>query len=64
MLGFMLTPLTKAMKLPMLKLWLIIFLAKDPFCESQMLIQIIAISDLGKTLHTHDFDATLMLLKI
>ena len=64
MLEFMLAPLTKVMKLPMLKLWLIIFLAEDLFCKSQMLIQMIAISDLGKTLHTHSFDATLMLLKI
>ena len=64
MLEFMLAPLTEAMKLPTLKLQLIIFLAEDPFCKFQMLIQTIAISDLGETLHTYGFDATLMLLKI
>jgi len=60
----MLASLTEAMKLPMLKLWLIIFLAKDLFCKSQMSIQMIAILDLGETLHIHGFDTTLILLKI
>ena len=64
MLGFMLAPLNEVMKLPILKLQLIVFLAEDLFCKSQISIQMIAISDLGETLHTCGFDATLMLLKI
>ena len=61
---FILVPLTDIMKLSMLKLLLIIFLANELFCESQMSIQMMAMSNLGKTLHTQDFETILMLLKI
>ena len=43
---------TMAIKLPILKCLLIIFLALDLFYVFQMSIQIIAILDLGKTLMT------------
>ena len=57
-------PLIVTMKLLTLNLLLIIVLALKPFYMSQMLIQIIDMSDLGKTLITLDFEAKIMSLKM
>jgi len=60
----MLVSLTVAMTLPTLKCLLIIFLALLPFWVSYMSIQMIAMSDLGKTLIMHGFDMRIISLKI
>ena len=60
----MLAPLIVAMKFPILKLRLMILLAADPFCESHMSIQTIAMSNFRETLHTHGLEAILMSLKM
>ena len=57
-------PLIVTMKLLTLNLLLIIVLALKLFYISQMLIQIIDMSDLGKTLMTLDFEAKIMSLKM
>jgi len=60
----MLAPWTIAIKLPTLKCLLIIFLALDLFCMSQMSIQIMAILDLGETLITWSLDVRMILLNM
>ena len=62
--GFMLAPLTIAMTLLTLKCLLIIFLALSPFWVSHMLIQTIAMSNLGETLIMYGFDMRTISLKI
>jgi len=62
--GFMLAQWTMVIKLSTLKCLLIIFLALDPFCVSQMSIQIIAILDLDEILMTWDLDMRMMLLNM
>ena len=53
---------TVVIKLPTLKHLLIIFLALDLFWMSQISIQIMDISDLGKTLMTWGLDMRIILL--
>ena len=47
-----------------LNCWLIMFLVADSLCKFQISTQTTTISDLGKALIIHDFDANTMLLKI
>ena len=61
---FMLAPWIVVMKLPILNLLLIRYLALNLLWASQMLIQIIDMSDLGNTLIILGFNANTMLLKI
>ena len=56
----MLASCTVVMKLPILKLWLMIFLADVPLWESQMSIYIMVISDLSDTLTTWGLDVIFM----
>jgi len=51
-----------ATKQPILKRWLIMFLAAEPLWESQMSIQTTALSDLGDALMTRGFEAKMMSL--
>jgi len=59
-LGFILVPWIVAMYLPTLKHWLMRPLVLLPLWTSQMSIQMIDISDLGKTLMTLGLDANIM----
>ena len=60
--GFIFAPWTVAMKLPMLNLWLIPFLALVLFCMSQMSIHMMAMLDLGDTLMMHGLEVRTMSL--
>jgi len=60
----MLAPRIMAIKLPTLNLLLIRLFAFMPLCVSHMLIQMMAISDLGDILITLGFNAKTMLLKM
>jgi len=62
--GFILASLIVAMKLPMLKLQLMIFLADEPFYESHMLIHTMAMSDFRETLHMRGLKTILTSLKM
>ena len=62
--GFIFAPLIVVMLLPTLKHLLMRSFAFWPLCTSQMLIQTMAISDLGETLMTLSLDAREMLSKI
>jgi len=52
------------MKLPTLNHLLMIDFAIEPFCVSQILIQMIAISDFGDTLIILGLEVRMILLKI
>ena len=60
--GFIFAPQTVVMKLPMLNLQLITFLALVSFCVPQMSIHMMAMSYLGDTLMMCDLEARTMLL--
>jgi len=62
--GFIFAPYTIAMKLPTLKYQLIINLALEPFCISQISIQMMAMSDFGETLITLGLEARTISLKM
>ena len=63
-LEFMLAPHTVTMKLPMLNCLLMIDFVLEPFCVSQILIQMIIIFDFGNTLIILSLEVRTISLKI